>query len=74
MYKEYVFLDEKGNNITNTAFLGIGDKVINANGEWVVEGIVNNNEITKTISVFNRVNIERNYIQQIILKRINKPE
>ncbi len=38
MSKEYVFLDEKGRNIDGCVLLEPGDKIINANGEWVVKG------------------------------------
>lgn len=42
MYREFVFLDEKGTDISGFAGpYNIGDRIINENGEWVVEGLVN---------------------------------
>jgi hypothetical protein len=42
-YKEkIVFLDENNKELNNICFLDVGDKIINANGEWTCIGFTNN--------------------------------
>lgn len=48
MQKDYVFLDEKGNDISNIVFFDIGVKITNPNGEWECVGFVSNIETTTT--------------------------
>lgn len=80
METKYVFMDERGTDITGIAApYDIGDRIINANGEFEVIGLVNDIETTKTVTVFSNLfsprkteDIKKNYKQRIILRRIKK--
>ena len=77
MRTEYVFLNEKGHDVGNLAFIDIGDKIINANGEWICEGLIA--EVKTTIKVPSLVDKlrgisntkEEELTHKYILKRIN---
>lgn len=82
MKKDYVFLDERGQDITNIAFIDIGDKIINANGEWVCEGLVSEIKTKEIYPTFfeklfrikETITCEKEYSQKIVLKRVKKSE
>lgn len=78
MIKEYKFLDEHGQDISNIAFIDIGDKIINPNGEWECVGVVANVDTTIIKpTLFERIlgkeqETEKIYKQTYILKRNKK--
>lgn len=75
---KYLFIDEHGTDITGIASIDIGDKIINANGEWVCEGIIseiNTKEIQPTF--FEKCfgyskDPHKTYKRILILKRLKK--
>ena len=80
METKYVFMDERGTDITGIAApYDIGDRIINVNGEFEVIGLINDIETTKTVTLFGNLfshrkteDIKKNYKQRIILRRIKK--
>ena len=79
MYEKYEFVDENGRNVENIAFMDIGSKLINANGEWECIGIVADVETTKTITIIDKLlhrdtseKEERVYKRKYVLKRQKK--
>lgn len=78
MNKEYKFLDERGQDVTNIAFIDIGDKIINPNGEWECVGLVSCIDTTIIKPTFlERIcgikkEPEKTYNQTFILKRNKK--
>lgn len=76
MFEEYVFLDEQGRNISGIAApFDIGNRIINENGEWVIEGLVSNVETTITYPTFlesilgKKREVQKIYKRTYILKR-----
>lgn len=78
-FKIYLFRDEQGRDVTGYASLDIGDKIINANGEWTCIGKSVEIQTTKTISILDKLfhkskkeKEQKEYFETFILKRIKK--
>lgn len=78
MEKEYLFLDERGNDVSKIAFIDIGDKIINPNGEWECVGVIAKVNTTIIQPTFwerirgRQQEPQKIYKQTFLLKRIKK--
>ena len=66
------FGDETLMDVSSLEFLNIGDKVINQNGEWVVEGkVVEVTETIKVLGIFNKKEkVGKEYKNRYILRLV----